>query len=303
MRPRFLIAVTSRRRASGVSPSLSVPSWSSCFSKLASLGDRRYREGKGAVRRARRDRSSTDVVHKNSIAPSALRISAFLFGTSSLAAAQPHGAPSTHITNIFAPASTPARTIYDLSLFVLAVTAVIFVIVASLLVYAIVKFRGRAADAGREPAQVYGSTQIELAWTVLPVLIVVVLFLATARVIHGCRMRQSRRQRSRSSPSGTSSGGSFGIRSWACHGKRAAHSGEQSPTFGADLLEVAFRRHRPQLLDSGTGRQDRLDSESRQRNVDGPAADRRVSRSVRAVLRDTARQNALARRRGQCRGL
>jgi cytochrome c oxidase subunit 2 len=31
---------------------------------------------------------------------------------------------------------------------------------------------------------VYGSTQIELAWTVIPILIVVVLFLATARVIH-----------------------------------------------------------------------------------------------------------------------
>jgi len=32
-------------------------------------------------------------------------------------------------------------------------------------------------DAGREPAQVYGSTQIELAWTIIPILIVVVLFL------------------------------------------------------------------------------------------------------------------------------
>jgi cytochrome c oxidase subunit II len=28
-----------------------------------------------------------------------------------------------------------------------------------------------------EPAQIYGSTQIELAWTVIPVLIVVVIFL------------------------------------------------------------------------------------------------------------------------------
>ena len=78
---------------------------------------------------------------------SAIRISTFLFGTVSLAATGPHGAPSTQITNIFAPASTPARAIYDLSLFVLAVTALIFVVVASLLVYAIVKFRGRAADA------------------------------------------------------------------------------------------------------------------------------------------------------------
>jgi len=52
------------------------------------------------------------------------------------------------------------------------------------LTYVVMKFRGRAAGAEREPAQVYGSTQIELAWTVIPILIVVVLFLATARVIH-----------------------------------------------------------------------------------------------------------------------
>jgi cytochrome c oxidase subunit 2 len=69
-------------------------------------------------------------------------------------------------------------------MFVLAVTAVIFVVVASLLVYSVVKFRARATDVAREPAQVYGSTQIEMAWTVIPVLIVAVLFLATARVIH-----------------------------------------------------------------------------------------------------------------------
>jgi cytochrome c oxidase subunit 2 len=51
--------------------------------------------------------------------------------------------------------------------------------------YAVVKFRKRSEGAEREPAQVYGSTQIELAWTIIPILIVVVLFLATARVIHG----------------------------------------------------------------------------------------------------------------------
>jgi cytochrome c oxidase subunit II len=64
------------------------------------------------------------------------------------------------------------------------VTGVIFVVVSTLLVYAIVKFRARPADSGREPAQVYGSTQIELAWTITPVLIVLVLFAATARVVH-----------------------------------------------------------------------------------------------------------------------
>ncbi len=92
--------------------------------------------------------------------------------------------PSPHGTNIFAPASTPAKSIADLSVLVLVVTGIIFVVVFALLVYSVVKFRGRAKDAGREPAQVYGSTQIELAWTIIPILIVVVLFLATARVIH-----------------------------------------------------------------------------------------------------------------------
>jgi cytochrome c oxidase subunit II len=89
------------------------------------------------------------------------------------------------IPNIFKPQSTPAHSIFHLSLFVLAICGVIFVIVFSLITYALIKFRKRANDDGREPPPIYGSNQIELAWTVIPVLIVLVLFLATARVIHG----------------------------------------------------------------------------------------------------------------------
>jgi cytochrome c oxidase subunit 2 len=92
--------------------------------------------------------------------------------------------PATALTSIFAPESTPARSIFDLSMFVLAITGTIFIVVAALLIYTIVKFRATAAKANTEPAQVYGSTQIELAWTIIPTLIVVVLTVATARVIH-----------------------------------------------------------------------------------------------------------------------
>ena len=88
-------------------------------------------------------------------------------------------------TNIFAPASTPADSIYHLSRLVLGITAGIFVVVCSLLVYVVVKFRTNENDDNREPAQVYGSNRVELAWTVVPCLIVIVLFLATARVVHG----------------------------------------------------------------------------------------------------------------------
>jgi len=98
------------------------------------------------------------------------------------ALAEPAGRSSSP-TSIFAPISTPAHSIMGLSFFVLAVTAGIFAIVFSLLVYCVIRFGMRADDDGREPPQVYGSNQVEIAWTVIPILIVVVLFLATARVI------------------------------------------------------------------------------------------------------------------------
>lgn len=88
------------------------------------------------------------------------------------------------VPSIFDSHATPADSIRHLSFFVLGVTGAIFLVVFALLTYAVIKFRSRAPDVGREPAQVYGSTQIELAWTIIPILIVVVLFLATARVIH-----------------------------------------------------------------------------------------------------------------------
>src|SRR5271170_2687041 len=97
------------------------------------------------------------------------------------AAAPANPAP---IPNIFKPASTPADSIFTLSRLVLAITGAIFAVVFGLLAYSVAKFRKRKGDDGHEPPQVYGSNQVELAWTVIPCLIVLVLFLATARVIH-----------------------------------------------------------------------------------------------------------------------
>ena len=97
---------------------------------------------------------------------------------------------SVRTPSIFAPVSTPACAIRDLSWFVLGICAVIFVVVSGVLTYGLVRFRRRPGDVGREPPQVYGSNQIELAWTVVPVLIVIVLFLATARYIFGIEGRE-----------------------------------------------------------------------------------------------------------------
>jgi cytochrome c oxidase subunit 2 len=66
---------------------------------------------------------------------------------------------------------------------VLTVTGSIFVVVAGLLAFVIFRFRQRGPDDTTEPAQIYGSVQVELAWTVIPILTVIVLFLTTARMI------------------------------------------------------------------------------------------------------------------------
>src|SRR5262249_60437466 len=70
-----------------------------------------------------------------------------------------------------------------------ACTAVVSSIAAGLAVCALIRFRRRRTEAGGEPPQVYGSRQIEQAWTVVPLLIVVVLFLVTARYIYAIEAR------------------------------------------------------------------------------------------------------------------
>lgn len=99
-----------------------------------------------------------------------------------LAASQPKvfGSP----TNIFEPAATPAHSIFGLSMLVFGITGAIFIVVAGLLLYVLIRYRSKSTSNAQEPPQIYGSNQIELSWTVIPILLVVMLFLATARVIY-----------------------------------------------------------------------------------------------------------------------
>jgi hypothetical protein len=62
-------------------------------------------------------------------------------------------------TNIFTPVSTPAESIFGLSVFVFSIVAVIFVVVFALLAYVVVRFRNQRSY-GAEPPQIYGSTQL-----------------------------------------------------------------------------------------------------------------------------------------------
>ncbi len=96
------------------------------------------------------------------------------------------GVAERRITDIFKPMGTPGYAEREAALFTIGVTAVIFVVVAGLIVYTVWRFRRRPSDdSAQEPPQVYGSNQIEAAWTIIPILIVFVLIGVSARVIAG----------------------------------------------------------------------------------------------------------------------
>jgi cytochrome c oxidase subunit 2 len=84
---------------------------------------------------------------------------------------------------IFDPASAPANEIASYALLVIGICAALFLVVGGLTFYALLRFRARPGDDEREPPQIYASSQIEIAWTVVPIVIVFLLALVTARTI------------------------------------------------------------------------------------------------------------------------
>lgn len=74
------------------------------------------------------------------------------------------------------PAETPqAGRIQDLYWFILAISAVIFLIVEVSLVVFIVKYRNRGRPRTDEGPQIRGHTRLELIWTGIPVLILIAI--------------------------------------------------------------------------------------------------------------------------------
>lgn len=83
--------------------------------------------------------------------------------------------------SVLAPASPEAGEVASLFWGVMAVAAVIFVVVEGLLVIALLRFRNRANAP--EPDQIHGHLRLEIAWTLVPSLVVVGLFVATLQTM------------------------------------------------------------------------------------------------------------------------
>lgn len=79
------------------------------------------------------------------------------------------------------PFSPQAASIYHLFIAILLVMLAIFALVATLMTVAIVRYRDRegAADARQE----FGNARLEIIWTVVPVLLLIVIFGFTVRTI------------------------------------------------------------------------------------------------------------------------
>jgi cytochrome c oxidase subunit II len=88
-----------------------------------------------------------------------------------------------HSLSIFDPASSSTEAIRSVAILVMVISAGIFLIVEGVLAYSIIRFRIKGTRPPTEPAQVYGSKPIEIAWTAAPALIVFVLILVAARTL------------------------------------------------------------------------------------------------------------------------
>ena len=111
-------------------------------------------------------------------------ISAFLAGLGMCSAQAAESGDVHLVADMFRPLSRPAEMLLEPTQLVLLVTLGIFLVVVGVLVFVLIQFRPRGPeDHLTEPPQIYGSNNIEMAWTVIPCLVVFVLVLVSARSI------------------------------------------------------------------------------------------------------------------------
>jgi cytochrome c oxidase subunit 2 len=86
------------------------------------------------------------------------------------------------------PAGPNSAAIASVFSVVLVMAVVVFVVVEGLILVSAFRFRRRATDTS-EPSQVHGNTKAEIAWTILPALIVVTLFVMALQTMQTLNTR------------------------------------------------------------------------------------------------------------------
>ena len=75
------------------------------------------------------------------------------------------------------------RRIWDIYGLLWIGAAVVGALVEGLLVFAIIRFRGRPRTAHGRPVPVHGNTKLEIAWTIIPAIVLVAIGIPTLRII------------------------------------------------------------------------------------------------------------------------
>jgi cytochrome c oxidase subunit II len=117
----------------------------------------------------------------------AKRLQSLMLGASLLAAGMPswavvdsQGGPAVRQLNFQTPVTRIAEEIYSLHNLMLIICLVIFVAVFGVMFYSIIKHR---KSVGHRPATFHESTAVEIAWTVVPFLIVIGMALPATKTV------------------------------------------------------------------------------------------------------------------------
>ena len=97
-----------------------------------------------------------------------------------LAAPEVQGRPIEYQLNLQAPVTKIASEVYDLHTWMMIVCLVIFVAVFGVMFYSVFKHR---RSLGHKPATFHESTAVEIAWTVVPFLIVIGMALPATKTV------------------------------------------------------------------------------------------------------------------------
>jgi cytochrome c oxidase subunit 2 len=83
---------------------------------------------------------------------------------------------------LFSPHSPQTQSIAAVFSIVLVIAGVVFLVVAAGVFYGVLRYRSRGGSAA-EPRQIFGSRNLEVLWTVAPLLILTGLFIVTVRAM------------------------------------------------------------------------------------------------------------------------
>jgi cytochrome c oxidase subunit II len=101
-------------------------------------------------------------------------------GVPSWAAVDSQGGPAVLELNLQHPVTQIAQEIYSLHTLMLIICLVIFIAVFGVMFYSIIKHR---KSAGHKPATFHESTTVEIAWTVVPFIIVILMALPATKTV------------------------------------------------------------------------------------------------------------------------